>query len=121
MACASVTDAGTPKRCWAASAPGAIWLMNACCDFVPGVAAAGAACCRYGADVRLWVGGLAVPVPDGCGAAPASPAATAAPGMSALACAVAPPGVLWAGALGAPVPFAAPPGAPAVELPAGPV
>ena len=123
MACAIVTDAGTPKRCWAASAPGAIWLMNACCDFVPGVAAAGTACCRYGADVRLWVGGVAVPVPDGCGAAPASPAATAAPGMSALACAVAPPEVLWAGALGAAVPVAAPPGAPApaVELPVGPV
>ena len=123
MACAIVTDAGTPKRCWAASAPGAIWLMNACCDFVPGVAVAGALCCRYGADVRLWVAGVAVPVPDGCGAATASPAATAAPGMFALACAGAPPEVLWAGVLGAAVLVAAPPGAlaPAVELPVGPV
>jgi hypothetical protein len=49
MACAIVTEAGTPKRCWAAIAPGAIWLMNACCVFVPGVAAAGAECCWYGA------------------------------------------------------------------------
>ena len=55
-------------------------------DSAPGVAAAGTACCRYGADGRRGRGRRR-PVPDGCGAAPASPAATAAPGMSALACA----------------------------------
>ncbi|HEY5016431.1 MAG TPA: hypothetical protein VII59_06600, partial [Streptosporangiaceae bacterium] len=42
-----VTAAGTPQRCWAATAPGAIRLMNACCVRVPGVACEGAAYCRY--------------------------------------------------------------------------
>jgi hypothetical protein len=31
MACAMVTAAGTPYRLWAATAPGAIDAMNACC------------------------------------------------------------------------------------------
>ena len=30
IACAIVTAAGTPHRCWAAPAPGAMRLMNAC-------------------------------------------------------------------------------------------
>jgi hypothetical protein len=30
IACAIVTAAGTPHRCWAATAPGAMRLMNAC-------------------------------------------------------------------------------------------
>jgi hypothetical protein len=30
IACAIVTAAGTPQRCWAATAPGAMRLMNAC-------------------------------------------------------------------------------------------
>src|ERR1700722_6708496 len=38
IAWAIVTDAGTPKRCWAATAPGATRLMNACWFRVPGVA-----------------------------------------------------------------------------------
>jgi hypothetical protein len=38
MACAIVTAAGTPKRCCAATAPGATRLMNACWSLVPGVA-----------------------------------------------------------------------------------
>src|SRR3984957_1272407 len=41
IACAMVTAAGTPQRCWAATAPGAIRLMNACWSRVPGVVA----CC----------------------------------------------------------------------------
>ena len=47
IACAMVTAAGTPQRCWAATAPGEIRLMNACCVRVPGVACAAAAYCRY--------------------------------------------------------------------------
>src|ERR1700722_8434904 len=43
IAWAIVTDAGTPKRCWAATAPGATRLMNACWFRVPGVA-----CCFGG-------------------------------------------------------------------------
>src|ERR1700722_11619343 len=38
IAWAIVTDAGTPKRCWAATAPGATKLMNACWFRVPGAA-----------------------------------------------------------------------------------
>src|ERR1700691_6514853 len=38
IAWAIVTAAGTPKRCWAATAPGATRLMNACWFCVPGVA-----------------------------------------------------------------------------------
>src|ERR1700761_2426902 len=38
IAWAIVTAAGTPKRCWAATAPGATRLMNACWFRVPGVA-----------------------------------------------------------------------------------
>src|ERR1700722_15272810 len=38
IAWAIVTDAGTPKRCRAATAPGATRLMNACWFRVPGVA-----------------------------------------------------------------------------------
>src|ERR1700722_8880178 len=38
IAWAIVTDAGTPKRCWAATAPGETRLMNACWFRVPGVA-----------------------------------------------------------------------------------
>src|ERR1700723_46403 len=38
IAWAIVTDAGTPKRCRAAAAPGATRLMNACWFRVPGVA-----------------------------------------------------------------------------------
>ena len=34
IACAIVTAAGTPYCCCAASAPGAIALMNACCEGV---------------------------------------------------------------------------------------
>ena len=47
IACAMVTAAGTPQRCWAATAPGEIRLMNACCVRVPGVACAAGAYCRY--------------------------------------------------------------------------
>src|ERR1700678_3205329 len=38
IAWAIVTAAGTPKRCWAATAPGATRLMNACWCRVAGVA-----------------------------------------------------------------------------------
>jgi hypothetical protein len=48
-----VTAAGTPQRCWAATAPGAIRLMNACCVRVPGVACEGAAYCRYWSDLAV--------------------------------------------------------------------
>src|ERR1700759_2392357 len=37
IACAIVTEAGTPNRCWAAIAPGATRLMNDCWPLVPGV------------------------------------------------------------------------------------
>src|ERR1700734_63689 len=46
IACAMVTAAGTPHRRWAATDPGAIRLMNACCARVPGVACAAGAYCR---------------------------------------------------------------------------
>src|SRR5690348_11993405 len=39
MACAMVTDAGTPYRCSAAIAPGATALMNACWELVSSRAA----------------------------------------------------------------------------------
>ncbi len=45
IACAIVTAAGTPYRCCAAIAPGAMRLMNACCACVPGAACADAAYC----------------------------------------------------------------------------
>jgi hypothetical protein len=48
-----VTAAGTPQRCWAETAPGAIRLMNACCVRVPGVACAVGAYCRYCSDLEL--------------------------------------------------------------------
>src|ERR1700728_1854776 len=38
IAWAIVTDAGTPKRCWAETAPGATRLMNPCWFRVPGAA-----------------------------------------------------------------------------------
>jgi hypothetical protein len=47
IAWAMVTAAGTPHRCSAATAPGAIRLMNACCVRVPGVACAAGAYCLY--------------------------------------------------------------------------
>jgi len=87
MAWAMVTEAGTPKRCWAAIAPGATSLMNACCTFVPGaVALAGAVLLRYGAD-----GAGVADRADGAAAATRAggvvmPAGAVSPGMSALAC-----------------------------------
>ena len=87
MAWAIVTEAGTPKRCWAAIAPGAIWLMNACWVFVPGVAVSGAVCLLYGAGDDDFAAGplaragaLAVPVAVGV-----RPTGTVSPGTSASA------------------------------------
>src|SRR5437879_3625484 len=83
MACAIVTAAGTPKRCWAAIAPGAIWLMNACCARVPGtLGSCGAVYLRYGACAR-GAAGAAVPRPEAPGA-PVRVAGAVSPGMSAL-------------------------------------
>jgi len=44
MAWAIVTAAGTPYLRCEAIAPGATWLMKACCAAVPGTPAAGVAC-----------------------------------------------------------------------------
>jgi hypothetical protein len=44
MAWAMVTAAGMPYWCWAAMAPGATMVMNACWDAVPGTAAGGGSC-----------------------------------------------------------------------------
>src|ERR1700722_4856139 len=71
IAWAMVTAAGTPHRCWAATAPGAIRLMNACCARVPGVACAGAEYCRYRSGLAAGVAagvaavGLPLGVADG--------------------------------------------------------
>ena len=43
IAWAIVTAAGTPYRLCIAMAPGATWLMNACCAAVPGTCVASAA------------------------------------------------------------------------------
>ena len=41
MACAMVTAAGTPYRLWAATAPGAIDAINACCAAVASAGGSG--------------------------------------------------------------------------------
>ena len=44
MAWAMVTEAGMPYLCWAAIAPGATMLMNACWAAVPGMPVGGGSC-----------------------------------------------------------------------------
>ena len=83
IACAIVTEAGTPQRCCAAIAPGAIWLMKACCARVWGVA--GESCAeyfRYGPDAAVLCG-LCVPADVTVPADVAVPAGVTAPGMFA--------------------------------------
>src|SRR5215472_8410989 len=82
MACAIVTEAGTPQCCCAAIAPGAIRLMNACCvRACGGAAVSGAAYFRYGPG-RASAAGLCAPL--------TGPAATETPGIAAAASAAAP-------------------------------
>ena len=72
MAWAMVTEAGMPYLCWAAIAPGATSLMNACWAAVPGV---------------LVGGGLCLPLAGACwppGPPPVVSASTCDPGMAAL-------------------------------------
>src|SRR5580704_8929709 len=72
MAWAMVTEAGTPYLCWAAIAPGATSLINACWAAVPGAAARGGLCLRYACP-----GGAALS-PGG------APAGSCTPGMAAV-------------------------------------